>query len=180
MTDDECEAAEARRERLGLPEDATEKDCAEAAIQAAEEEAGRRRKRNENAKKAGKILAAIIPVIVMVWVIVDLSSGCTLNGCGEFGECTSSVAGSCTCSGNHIGEFCDHSCNVCGDHGTQSDIEGARAAGSCAGGSCACVETHTGEYCDLDLATCDCSEHGNQTDIDGARGGTPYRGGCPH
>eukprot|EP01045_Picozoa_sp_COSAG04_P006650 COSAG04_NODE_331_length_16597_cov_7.054310_8_plen_996_part_00 len=57
-------------------------------------------------------------------------------------------AGSCTCEGNWIGEFCDTECG-CGEHGNQTGIEAARAADSCSAGSCACDRYHRGDFCEI-------------------------------
>lgn len=66
--------------------------------------------------------------------------------CGENGGWG---VGNCDCDDNIIGDRCEHDCR-CSSHGTQMNIDSARAAGSCDDGTCAdCSDDYIGEFCQL-------------------------------
>jgi hypothetical protein len=100
------------------------------------------------------LLALLLLLLSVIWLIVDLAAGCVLRGCGEHGSCGGFVVGSCDCTDNFAGEFCDldlSSCD-CNGHGNQTDVAGVRATGSCNGGSCACTESFVGGTCQHDIS----------------------------
>ena len=72
------------------------------------------------------------------------------------------------CEGNYIGELCDIECG-CSGHGTQTAIDAARTAGSCAAGSCTCEGNYAGEFCQHDC--CGQLEHRNRTRIEAGEDG---------
>jgi hypothetical protein len=59
-------------------------------------------------------------------------SACQDDECGAHGQCND---GACTCEGNYVGEFCEHSC---GDHGTSDGL------------TCTCESGFVGELCEVD------------------------------
>eukprot|EP01045_Picozoa_sp_COSAG04_P012827 COSAG04_NODE_879_length_9676_cov_154.321499_4_plen_582_part_00 len=82
------------------------------------------------------------------------SCTCEGNFVGEFceGSCGDHGASDgqlCTCTGNFIGELCGTACG-CSGHGNQTALEDARGSGSCAAGSCACEAERAGEFCQTD------------------------------
>ena len=67
------------------------------------------------------------------------------------------AAGSCTCEGSFIGEFCETECG-CSGHGNQTAIGDARSADDCSAGACTCEPGYLGEFCEtyyppIDLST---------------------------
>eukprot|EP01045_Picozoa_sp_COSAG04_P021552 COSAG04_NODE_2331_length_4323_cov_8.583333_3_plen_670_part_00 len=105
-------------------------------------------------------------------LVADMDDPCCGNRCGAHGECNdgactcqgdwagdycegscgehgTSDGHTCTCEGNFIGEFCDIECG-CSGHGTQTNIEAAREAGSCSVGSCVCDADYIGDLCQFE------------------------------
>ena len=121
----------------------------------------------------GELSAPFDSPFLRVTALMCESACCGID-CGPSGSCHGG-SGICTCEGNFIGEACDIECS-CSGHGSQTGIEAARAAGTCAAGSCDCTGNFIGEACDIE---CSCSGHGSQTNITAARNaGVCSAGSC--
>jgi hypothetical protein len=122
----------------------------------------------------GELSAPFDSPFLRVTALMCESACCGID-CGPSGSCHGG-SGICTCEGNFIGEACDIECS-CSGHGSQTGIEAARAAGTCAAGSCDCTGNFIGEACDIE---CSCSGHGSQTNITAARNADVCSAGSCH
>lgn len=78
------------------------------------------------------------------------------GNCTDHGGATADGARCASCTGHWVGHICQRACD-CSGRGTQTDLPGARAAGSCYGGTCVdCADNFAGALC----AT-SCGAHGS-------------------
>ena len=119
---DEGEAAARRLARGQLRDD-------QRVVREARDAARARRKRV--VKRTAKVMCFVATTTLLVLLSAYFNGGC---GACENGAACEGLFGACACAGNHLGEYCEHSC---GEYGQVN------------GSACVCSGNHTGKFCEI-------------------------------